>query len=33
MLFLAKIPDVNVERSSDGQSFVVTRDEQAAAAK
>jgi transmembrane sensor len=33
MLFLAKIPDVNVERSSDGRSFVVTRDEQAAEAK
>ena len=33
MLFLAKIPDVNIERSSDGRSFVVTLDEQAAAAK
>jgi transmembrane sensor len=33
MLFLAKIPDVIVERSSHGRSFVVTRDEQAAAVK
>jgi transmembrane sensor len=33
MLFLAKIPDVNIERSSDGRSFVVTLDEQAATAK
>jgi transmembrane sensor len=33
MLFLAKIPDVNIERSPDGRSFVVTREEQAAAAK
>jgi transmembrane sensor len=33
MLFLAKIPDVNIQRSPDDQSFVVTLDEQAAAAK
>jgi transmembrane sensor len=33
MLFLAKIPDVHIQRSPDGQSFVVTLDEQAAAAK
>jgi transmembrane sensor len=33
MLFLAKIPDVNIQRSPDGQGFVVTLDEQAAAAK
>jgi transmembrane sensor len=32
MLFLAKIPDVNIERSADNRSFVVTRDEQATAA-
>ena len=32
MLFLAKIPDVNIERSADSRSFVVTRDEQATAA-
>jgi transmembrane sensor len=31
MLFLAQIPDVHVERAPDGRSFVVTRDEQAAA--
>jgi transmembrane sensor len=33
MLFLAKIPDVHIQRSPDGESFVVTLDEQAAAAK
>jgi transmembrane sensor len=33
MLFLAKIPDVNIQRSPDDESFVVTLDEQAAAAK
>ena len=33
MLFLAKIPDVNIQRSPDGSSFVVTLDEQAAAAQ
>jgi transmembrane sensor len=31
MLFLAKIPDVNITRSADNRSFVVTRDEQAPA--
>jgi transmembrane sensor len=31
MLFLAKIPDVNITRSADNRSFVVTRDEQSPA--
>jgi transmembrane sensor len=33
MMFLAKIPDVNIERSADNQSFVVTLSDQASAAK
>jgi transmembrane sensor len=33
LTFLAKIPDVNVERSADNQRFVVTRDGQTSAVK
>jgi transmembrane sensor len=33
MTFLAKIPDVNIERSADKQRFVVTRDSQTSAVK
>jgi transmembrane sensor len=31
--FLAKIPDVNIERSADNQRFVVTRDGETSAVK